>query len=117
MFLCFFCTEPQEYFHAKSLEMDIGRTIRPAARARSMATGFQITPEDQAEIIADRAVDRALRPDKWREICGLMTRGFLQSIFHDSMVHAVSALNHKPQQRFPGTGENRNQRPDTPLIL
>lgn len=73
--------------------------------------------DHKVEIIADRAVDRALTPDEWREICALMTRGFRKGIFHDSMTGAITALNHKLQQRFPDAGEGSNQLPDAPLIL
>ncbi|WPX31824.1 TPM domain-containing protein [Actimicrobium sp. CCC2.4] len=73
--------------------------------------------DHKVEIITDRAVGRALTPDEWRDICGLMTQGFRRGIFHDSMIGALTVLNHKLEQHFPDTGERRNQLPDAPLIL
>jgi uncharacterized membrane protein len=73
--------------------------------------------DHKVEIIADRAVGRALKQSEWHDICDLMTLGFRRGVFHDSMIEALSELNHQLQVHYPDKGEQNNQLPDTPVVL
>jgi uncharacterized membrane protein len=111
--------------------LDVWRKVSARDRARELFSHYRVwdtegncgllvyinLADHKVEIITDRAVGRALTPEEWRDICGLMTQGFRRGIFHDSMISALAALNHKLEQHFPDTGERRNQLPDAPLIL
>lgn len=71
----------------------------------------------KVEIIADRAINRVVKPEDWRDICDLITRGFRGGVFQDSVIKALATLNSQLQQHFPAHGERTNQLSNTPLIL
>lgn len=73
--------------------------------------------DHKVEIIADRAVGRALSASDWQAICHTMTQGFAHGDFHDSAVAALSQLNALLKTNFPANGSPLNELSNQPLVL
>ena len=71
----------------------------------------------QVEIVADRGVGKAVAAKEWHAICRMMTQGFAQGAFHDSVITALTQLNALLEKHYPNNGPARNQLPDRPVIL
>ncbi len=73
--------------------------------------------DHKVEIIADRAVGRALPADDWKSVCEMMTNGFRENAFHDSTVFALTKLNELLTLHFPASGSNVNELSNKPVII
>ena len=73
--------------------------------------------DHKVEIIADRAVGRALEKDHWDTICRTMTQGFAQARFHDSTAEGIAMLNALLEAHFPAEGARANQLSNRPVVL
>ncbi|HJU70554.1 MAG TPA: TPM domain-containing protein [Paucimonas sp.] len=73
--------------------------------------------DHKVEIIADRAVGRALAAGDWQTVCKTMTQGFARGEFHDSAIAGLTQLNGLLAAKFPDDGARQNQLSNRPLIL
>lgn len=73
--------------------------------------------DHKVEIVADRAVGRAIATHEWEAVCKTMTRDFARGQFHDSVIAALEQLNALLQQRFPASGPRPDQLSNRPLII
>lgn len=71
----------------------------------------------KVEIVADRAVGRAVAASDWHAVCRTMTQGFARGAFHDSAIDALGQLNRLLQEHYPGDGRRSNELPDKPVLL
>lgn len=105
--------------------------IPSRGRARELFTRYRIWDTEEncgvliyinladhkVEIVADRAVGRALSASEWQAVCRTMTAGFARGEFHESTVAGLQQLNDLLAQHFPADGSQANQLPDRPLVL
>jgi len=73
--------------------------------------------DHKVEILADRAVGRALGANEWRQICNTMTQGFSEGKFHESTLAGLQQLNNLLGTNFPSSGSTSNELSNRPLIL
>ncbi|MGZ3158881.1 MAG: TPM domain-containing protein [Burkholderiaceae bacterium] len=110
---------------------DVMSDLAPRERARELFAHHRIWDTEEncgiliyinladhkVEIIADRAVGRALPATDWQAVCQTMTQGFARGDFHDSAVAALSELNALLKTHFPANGLPLNELPNRPLVL
>jgi len=129
-----------ETLHRAEVRIVIETALAPAAvwtrtgarqRARELFAHYRIwdTEENcgvliyvnladrQVEIVADRGVGKAVAAGEWQAICRVMTHGFAQGRFHDSVLAALKQLNALLARHYPDQGTGRNQLPDRPIVL
>jgi uncharacterized membrane protein len=74
--------------------------------------------DHKVEIVADRAVNRALGADDWQAVCRTMTEGFARGDFHDSAIAALSQLNALLKTNFPANETSHvNELSNRPIVL
>lgn len=73
--------------------------------------------DHKVEILPDRGVGKALKREDWHTVCQTMTRGFAAGNYHDSLLQAMTQLNHLLTQHFPDQSGHKNQLSDRPLML
>jgi uncharacterized membrane protein len=71
----------------------------------------------KVEIVADRAVGRAVSAADWQAVCKAMTQGFARGEFHDSTLAGLAQLNALLTTQFPDNGSQANQLSNRPIIL
>jgi len=73
--------------------------------------------DHKVEIIADRAVGRAIAAADWQKVCRTMTAGFAAGNYHDSAIAALAQLNALLHAHFPSDGATPNELSNRPLII
>lgn len=73
--------------------------------------------DHKVEIVADRGVGRMVAAKDWQTICRVMTQGFAQGVFHDSVIAALGQLNLLLEKHYPDDGSRVNQLPNKPVVL
>lgn len=100
-------------------------------RARELFTHYRIWDTEEncgiliyinladrkVEIVADRAVGRALGAGEWQTVCDTMTQGFARGAFHESAIAGLQQINGLLEAKFPANGARPNQLPNRPLII
>ena len=106
-----------------------GETARMRARELFSQYGIWDTEENtgvlvyvnladhKVEIIADRAVGRALSAQDWQAVCRTMTDAFKRGAYRDGAVAGLSQLNDLLCRHFPDDGASDNQLSNRPLVL
>lgn len=78
---------------------------------------YILLADHKVEIMADRAVGRAISPDEWRSVCRLMTEAFHAGDYSAGALAALERLNTLLAERFPDDGSSTNQLSNEPLVL
>ena len=75
--------------------------------------------DHKVEIVTDRGVGAAVQHAEWETACRLMTQGFGQGKFHDSVLAGVAHVNVQLEESFPDNGsrERGNEVSDRPVLL
>ncbi|MDP5008338.1 MAG: TPM domain-containing protein [Glaciimonas sp.] len=73
--------------------------------------------DHKVEIVADRAVGRAIKKHEWQTVCNTMTQEFANGMYHDSTLAALDQLNSLLTQHFPDQKGKRNEMSDRPIVL
>lgn len=73
--------------------------------------------DHKVEIVADRAVGRAIAAADWQKVCRTMTEGFAAGNYHDSVIAALAQLNALLHAHFPSDGATPNELSNRPLII
>lgn len=71
----------------------------------------------KVEILADRTVNRLLSKQEWQTICHMITQGFANNVYQDSLLAGLRHLNDLLKTRFPQTGVDANQLSNRPVLL
>jgi len=71
----------------------------------------------KAEIVADRGIERRVRPEEWQSICRAMEAAFADKRFEEGSVAGVRAVSDLIARDFPANGEERNELPDRPALI
>ena len=71
------------------------------------------------EIVADRGINARVVQDFWDSICRELETAFRANQFEAGVVHAIERISSVLVEHFPASGVvvNRNELPDTPLII
>jgi uncharacterized membrane protein len=75
--------------------------------------------DHKVEIITDRGVGPCLTREQWQDACAIMTRGFAQGRYHDSVLEALRTLNDWLAQKLPAdrSKPGHNEISNRPLVL
>ncbi|MQR02485.1 TPM domain-containing protein [Glaciimonas soli] len=73
--------------------------------------------DHKVEIVADRAVGRAIHKKEWQAICHTMTKEFINGSYRDSTLLALEQLNGLLTQHFPDQEGKYNEISDKPIML
>jgi uncharacterized membrane protein len=71
----------------------------------------------QVEIVADRGIARLISTDDWQAVCAIMTAGFAQDDYHNSVIAGMRQLNTLVQKHFPEGKPQSNQLSNQPILL
>jgi len=78
---------------------------------------YLLLADRQVEIVADRGVHAKAGTHAWATICGAMESAFKKSSFEDGVVQGIHAVTRQLTEHFPADVGNRNELPDTPVVL
>ena len=107
------------------------RDLAPRARSRELFAqrGVWNTEENNGvliyvlladrsvEIVADRGIDRHVRPEEWHAICRAMEAAFAAGRFEEGALAGVRSVSDLIVRDFPPDGVERNELPDRPMML
>ena len=78
---------------------------------------YLLLADRDVEIVADRGIDAVVGSQAWTEVCHQMEAAFKQSNFEGGVMSGVQAVTQHLVTHFPADGQNRNELPDTPVVL
>ncbi len=78
---------------------------------------YLLLADRQVEIVADRGIHARAGTHVWSTICAAMESAFKNSNFEDGVVHGIQAVTHQLTKHFPADAGNRNELPNTPVVL
>lgn len=78
---------------------------------------YLLLADRRVEIVADRGIDRSVAPEEWTAICRMTEAHFAGGRFEEGAIAGVRAVSELLARHFPGTGEQRNELPDRPLLI
>ena len=78
---------------------------------------YLLLADRDVEIVADRGIDAVVGSQAWTEVCHQMEAAFRQSDFEGGVMSGVQAVTRHLVTHFPADGQNRNELPDTPVVL
>jgi len=78
---------------------------------------YLLLADRQVEIVADRGINARAGTQVWATICAAMESAFKKSKFEDGVVQGIQAVTQQLTAHFPADAGNRNELPNTPLVL
>jgi len=78
---------------------------------------YLLLADRQVEIVADRGIHAKAGVHAWAGICGAMEAAFKKSKFEDGVVQGIQAVTRQLTGHFPADAGNRNELPNTPVVL
>lgn len=78
---------------------------------------YLLFAEKSVEIIADRALARAISQPIWDDICLKMKNSFRQGQFEKGVIIGIETISAHLVQHFPSENIKTNQLPDQPIIM
>jgi len=78
---------------------------------------YLLLADRRVEIVADRGIDRSVAAGEWSAICRMMEEHFGAGRFEEGAIAGVRAVSDLLARHFPGTGGQRNELPDRPLLI
>lgn len=80
---------------------------------------YLLLAEHRIELVADRAVDRRVGADRWRELVEAMGQAFRAGRFEEGLADAIDAVDALLVAHFPHAAgaAHDNELPDAPLLL
>ena len=78
---------------------------------------YLLLADRQVEIVADRGVHAKAGTHAWATICAAMETAFTKSKFEDGVLQGIQAVTRQLTAHFPAGTGNRNELPDTPVVL
>ena len=75
--------------------------------------------DHSVEIVADRGINARVEQSFWDSVCRELETAFRANQFEAGVVHAIERISSVLAEHFPASGVvlNRNELPDTPLII
>ena len=78
---------------------------------------YVLLAERKVEIVADRGIDKRVRPEEWQAICRAMEAAFAGKRYEEGALAGVRAVSDLIARDFPANGEERNELPDRPALI
>lgn len=78
---------------------------------------YLLLADRDVEIIADRGIAQRVSDAEWQAICRQMELAFSSGNYETGVIAGVRAVSAVLARYFPGAGSERNQLPDTPVLL
>ena len=78
---------------------------------------YLLLADRDVEIVADRGIHAKVGTEEWSKVCRQMEADFKQSNFEAGVVSGVQAVTQHLAQHFPSGSYDRNELPDTPVVL
>ena len=78
---------------------------------------YLLLADRSVEIVADRGIDRHVKPEEWSAICRDMESMFAAGRFEEGGVAGVRAVSGLISRNYPANGEERNELPDRPALI
>ncbi len=78
---------------------------------------YLLLADHAVEIVADRGIHARVDTHEWKDICRQMEAAFKRGDFEAGVVNGIQAVARHLAQHFPADGPNRNELPDSPVLL
>lgn len=78
---------------------------------------YLLLADRSVEIVADRGVHVKTNVPDWETICRNMEAAFQSSNYEQGVIEGIKAVNHLLAKHFPAAGANRNELPDTVVVM
>jgi len=78
---------------------------------------YVLLADRRVEIVADRGIHAKASAEAWSVVCRGMETQFAAGDFGRGAVHGIEAVTHLVTSHFPLQPDDRNELPDTPLVL
>ncbi len=78
---------------------------------------YLLLADRDVEIVADRGIDAKVGPQEWEKICRNMEAAFRQGDFEGGVVGGIQEVTRHLAEHFPPVGGDRNELPDSPVVL
>ena len=78
---------------------------------------YLLLADRAVEIVADRGINAKVAPQEWSQVCRQMEAAFKQSNYEAGVVAGVQAITWHLKWHFPADSHDRNELPDTPVVL
>ena len=78
---------------------------------------YLLLADRDVEIVADRGIDAHIGNAGWEKICVAMETEFRGGNFERGVVKGIEAVSRLLATHFPGTGADRNELPDAPVVI
>ena len=79
---------------------------------------YVLLADRKVEVVADRGVDRQVKPGEWQSICQTMERHFREGRYEEGARAGVQAVTDLLVREFPAAaGTERNELGDRPILM
>jgi len=78
---------------------------------------YVLLADRMVEIVADRGIDRRVRPEEWQAICEAMEAMFADGRYKEGSIAGVRAVSALVARDFPADGVERNELDDRPALI
>jgi uncharacterized membrane protein len=78
---------------------------------------YVLLADRTVEIVADRGIDKRVRPEEWQAICRAMEAGFAEGRYEAGSIAGVRAVSELIARDFPANGVERNELDDRPALI
>jgi uncharacterized membrane protein len=78
---------------------------------------YVLLADRAVEIVADRGIEKRVKPEEWHAICRAMEAAFGQGRFEEGSIAGVRAVSDLIARDFPADGSARNELDDRPALI
>ena len=78
---------------------------------------YLLLADRQVEIVADRGIHAKVGASAWTGICQAMQTAFKDERYEEGVVSGIRAVTYQLVKHFPAQTDNKNELPDSPLVL
>jgi uncharacterized membrane protein len=104
--------------HARERALDIFSHLRIWDTAHNNGVLIYLLLADRkVEIVADRGIDARVGAAGWQKICAEMETDFRAGNFEAGVIKGIEAVSRQLAAHFPKHRGDRNELPDTPVVI
>ncbi len=78
---------------------------------------YLLLADRDVEIIADRGIHERVGSEGWETICREMESAFRDGNFEQGVLNGIERVSGLLESHYPGDRRNRNELPDSPVVL
>jgi uncharacterized membrane protein len=78
---------------------------------------YLLLADRDVEIVADRGIHAKTGSQEWQSICRQMEAAFKHANYEGGVVSGIQAVTQHLMKHYPAVGGDRNELPDTPVVL